>query len=132
MAGTAGRVTFVLTGVNTAMMKLVPPTDKKGIERYERAVKANKGKTSILFRKAGVPTAPKSTFSTDNPDLIMMIRSMKSKGKITEDHSAMAVKCPFPKCEFTVKSSTPADQTLLSTHFMEAHGDANDAAGDAE
>jgi hypothetical protein len=126
-----GIVTFVWHGVNTAALWLAPPADAKNRAQWERAVKANKGTRRIAFRKIGTPTTPKSSFSTNNPDIIAVLRSQKGHRKIFEDLSALPVKCPFKGCEYTVKLNDQQGQMELALHYIEAHGDIdanNDAA----
>jgi hypothetical protein len=129
----SGLVTFVWHGVNGGLFQLREP-EGKAATSFRRAVAANKGSKTIRFRRAGTPVDPKSTFSTRDQDLIQAIRAQKGGRKIVEDLSALPVKCPYPGCEFTVKSNTQKDQLDLAIHFSTAHGenDANDAAGDAE
>lgn len=133
MAST-GLVTFVWHGVNGGMFKLKPPTDNKQMATYKRALDANGGSPTIKFRRVGTPVAPKSQFSTSDPDLVKMIRAQKTGRPIAEDLSALPVKCPFPGCEFTIKANTQENQLKLALHFAETHGDvyADDANGDAE
>jgi hypothetical protein len=129
-----GRVTFVWHGVNAGIFKLKEPQEPKQKTLYDKALAANKGNPSIKFRKAGTPTTPKSTFSTDDLSLVQVLRSQKGSRRIVEDLSALPVKCPYKGCEFTAKGNTQEDQLLLATHFIEVHGgnDADNADGDAK
>jgi hypothetical protein len=104
---------------------LKPGATEADVKRYQEAVAANDNNNSVLFRsKANMgPGAEEVVYITDNPTIAAYLRSEIRSGRLKarEDVTVAPLQCPW--CDFSLPSSTPADQQAMYLHHVEMHED---------